>query len=107
MKERTADATSSPRMRGEPQPQLGPSVSASSNEVSSPASSTAPSGSSRDSVFTGDSGTKRQTRIAATPTAAAPTMKSHRHESWSINTPESTRPSPPPTPRIAETIPTP
>ncbi len=103
----TTDATKSPSTAAEPQPRLGPSVRPSSNVIRNPESSSAPAGSSREGVFTGDSGTNRQTRTAEMPTKAAPTMNNQRHEALSTSTPESTRPSPPPTPRIAETMPTP
>ena len=69
-----------PATRADPQPHAGPSVSASSSVTSTPESSTAPTGSGFDGVLTGDSGTNRQTPIAATPTNAAPTMKIHRHD---------------------------
>src|SRR3954447_18569371 len=103
----SALAANRPRTRPEVHPHVGPSVSASSSATSVAESSTAPGTSTRDGVFTGDSGTKRQTPSAETPTKIAPTMNTQRHDPYSTSTPESTRPSPPPTPRIAETIPTP
>ena len=69
--------------------------------------STAPGTSMRDGERTGDSGTKRRTRTIATATAAAPTTKIHRQLALSTITPESTRPSPPPTPKTAESSPMP
>src|SRR5690242_6615733 len=103
----TALATKRPTTRIELQPQPGPSVSPSNNVTSTPESSVAPIRSSLDGVFTGDSGTYRQTPIVAMPTTTAPTMNSQRHDAYSTSAPESTRPRPPPTPRIADTIPTP
>jgi hypothetical protein len=88
-------------------PQSGPSVRASRNATSVAESRTAPHGSSFDGVFTGDSGTYRQTPTVAIATTIAPTMNSQCHEPYWTSTPESTSPSPPPTPSTAETRPTP
>src|SRR5262245_38293465 len=66
--------------RGVPQPHEGPSVSASRKATSVADSVSAPSGSSRDGVFSGDSGTNRQTPTAAIPTTAEPTMNSQRQD---------------------------
>ena len=76
----TALTANSPITRADPHPHVGPSVRASNNVTSVADSVIAPSGSRLDGVFTGDSGTNRQTPIAATPTTAAPTMKSQRHD---------------------------
>ena len=75
----TAEAKSS-RIGVEVQPQFSPSVSATSSEISAPESSSAPGRSSREGVFTGDSGTNRCTSTIAIATPIAPMMKSQRQE---------------------------
>ena len=69
--------------------------------------STAPGTSIREVERTGDSGTKRRTRRSATATPIAPTTKIQRQLRWSTMRPESTSPSPPPTPKTAERSPIP
>src|SRR5438309_1549603 len=81
-------------------------IQAGRDAVSGGERSTAPQGSSLDGVLTGDSGTKRHTPSVAIATTIAPTMNSQRHDPYSTSAPDSTRPSPPPTPSTAETSPT-
>src|SRR5947209_479378 len=54
----TSAAANKPSVRTDVQPQLAPSLTGTSNATSQPASRTAPSGSIRPGVRTGDSGTK-------------------------------------------------
>ena len=61
----------------------------------------------RDDDRTGDSGTNRLTKSTAIATPIAPTTNSQRQLRWSTITPESTSPSPPPTPNTAESSPMP
>src|SRR5690349_5750617 len=67
------DAVNSAITPGDPQPQSGPSVSASSSVTRIPESNSTPATSTRDGVLIGDSGTKRHTSTTAVPTATAPT----------------------------------
>ena len=76
----TAAAAKRPKVGADVQPQLSPSVSATSNEISAPERRIAPGMSTREGVFTGDSGTKKCTSTIAAATPIAPMMKSHRHE---------------------------
>jgi hypothetical protein len=84
------------------QPQLSPSVSATSIAISPPESSVAPTKSTREGVLIGDSGTNRCTSTAAAAMLIAPTMNSQRQERWSTIRPDNTIPKPPPIPNTAE-----
>jgi hypothetical protein len=91
----------------EVQPQLPPSVRASRRQTSATERSSAPTTSIRERIRAGDSGTNRWIASVDSPMTTAPTAKSHRHESWSMRTPEATSPIPPPTPKDADTSPIP
>ena len=81
----------SPTVRAEPQPHESPSVRASSSETSAAREGAARRGRRpRDSVLTGDSGTKTCTSAAARADQDRAAMKIQRHESWSTSRPEST-----------------
>ncbi len=103
----TTDAPATPSVAALIQPHRSPSVSASSSADSPADSVSAPLQSSRDGVRTGDSGTSRQTRTRATATGTAPIQKSQVQGRLSRMTPLRTRPTPPPTPKVADSRPRP
>ena len=101
------DTAKRPSTAGDVQPQLSPSERPRRNVASIAEKRIAPGTSTRDCERTGDSGTKRRTRTIETAIAAAPTTKIQRQLTLSTRNPESTRPSPPPTPKTAERRPMP
>ena len=102
-----AAAAPRPSRRSEVQPQVSPSVSATSNESKPPESSNAPGMSTREGDRIGDSGTYRCTSASESATGMEPNTKSSRQEKWSTITPDRTIPKPPPTPNTAESRPIP
>ena len=101
---RTAASTKRPIVFPEVQPQLPPSLTGTSSATSQPASSTAPIGSIRPGVRTGDSGTNTIVPTAAATTATSGSQNSQWYERCSTIGPARTIPRPPPMPRIAEII---
>ena len=99
---RTAAAANSPSTPVDFQPHALPCETPSRSEASASDSSAAPSQSILAFTRTGDSGTKRHVAHAATAVTASEDQKIHSIERWSTITPASTRPSPPPMPKVAE-----
>ena len=84
----TTEPTNRPRIAGDPQPQLSPSVTPTSrHDQAAPTAAAAPATSSREGARTCDSGTKRHTSTSATATMIALTTNSQRQDRWSMITP--------------------
>src|SRR6266702_1877157 len=93
----TTPATSSPITRADPQPQAGPSLSATSTATSHADSKMAGSQLIRPGERTGDSGMNTRAAIAATTVAIIGSQNSHRQPSAFTIGPASTIPRPAPT----------
>ena len=98
----SAAAANSPRTRGDVQPQPLPCETPSSAVVSSSDSSAPPTQSIFARTRTGDSGTNRHVDQVAAAVTTSENQKIQATERWSMNTPASTRPRPPPMPKVAE-----